>query len=297
MKLTSETLKALNTGVKTIFQNAFAGAKTEYQKIAMVVPSNKGSNTYPWLGNSFNLREWIGERIIQNLKEYDYVVKNKKYEGTVGIPEDAIEDDDIGLYNPLIANMGDAAAKHPDELIFSLLKSGTSTLCYDKQNFFDTDHPVIDKNGKEISVSNYQSGDKPAWYLLDTSRPVKPLIYQKRKDYNLIKKDDAKEDNRFWEGNIVYGVDGRGNAGFGFWQMAYCSEQDLTEENFEAAYAAMCSVKGDNGKPLGIRPTILVVPPQLRAKAHKIVTADKLANGADNPNKNLVEVIDTTWLA
>nr|DAY58170.1 MAG TPA: major capsid protein [Caudoviricetes sp.] len=296
MIVNSATIKALNTAVKTVFQNAFAGAKTDYQKIAMTVPSTKASNTYPWLGNSFGLREWIGERVIQNIKEYDYPIKNKKYEGTVAIPETAIEDDDVGLYNPLIANMGDAAAKHPDELVFNLLKAGTSTLCYDGQNFFDTDHPVL-VDGKAVSVSNFKTGSNAAWYLLDTSRPVKPLIYQKRKDYRLVKKDGEKDDNVFMDGQIIYGVDGRGNAGYGFWQMAYCSKEDLTDATFEAAYAAMCSFKGDNGKPLGIKPTILVVPPQLRAKAHKIVTADKLANGQDNPNKGLVEVLDTPWLA
>lgn len=296
MIVNSATIKALNTAVKTVFQNAFAGAKTDYKKIAMTVPSTKASNTYPWLGNSFGLREWIGERVIQNLKEYDYVIKNKKYEGTVSIPETAIEDDDVGLYNPLIANMGDAAAKHPDELVFNLLKAGTSTLCYDGQNFFDTDHPVL-VDGKAVSVSNFKTGSNAAWYLLDTSRPVKPLIYQKRKDYHLVNKDGEKDDNVFMDGQIIYGVDGRGNAGYGFWQMAYCSKEDLTDATFEAAYAAMCSFKGDNGKALGIKPTILVVPPQLRAKAHKIVTADKLANGQDNPNKGLVEVLDTSWLA
>ena len=296
MNITSENMKALNTAVKTIFNKAFTAVKSEYGKIAMEVPSTKASNTYPWLGNSFKIREWLGERVIQNLKEYDYTIKNKEFEGTVAIPLTAIEDDDIGLYNPLIANMGDAAAKHPDELVFNLLKAGTSTLCYDGQYFFDTDHPVL-QNGKEVSVSNYKTGNNAAWYLLDTSQPVKPLIYQKRKAYNLVKKDKDTDDNVFMDGNIVYGVDGRGNAGFGFWQMAYCSKEELTAANFEAAYADMCSFKGDNGKPLGIRPTILVVPPSLRAKAHSIVTADKLASGADNPNKGLVTVLDTTWLA
>lgn len=81
MIVNSATIKALNTAVKTVFQNAFSGAKTDYQKIAMTVPSTKASNTYPWLGNSFGLREWIGERVIQNIKEYDYPIKNKKYEG------------------------------------------------------------------------------------------------------------------------------------------------------------------------------------------------------------------------
>lgn len=77
MIVNSATIKALNTAVKTVFQNAFSGAKTDYQKIAMTVPSTKASNTYPWLGNSFGLREWIGERVIQNIKEYDYPIKNK----------------------------------------------------------------------------------------------------------------------------------------------------------------------------------------------------------------------------
>jgi phage major head subunit gpT-like protein len=40
-----------------------------------------------------------------------------------------------------------------------------------------------------------------------------------------------------------------------------------------------------------------VVPPSLRSKANDLVTADRLANGADNPNKGLVKVIDTPWVA
>ena len=65
----------------------------------------------------------------------------------------------------------------------------------------------------------------------------------------------------------------------------------------DANAAAACEIVLEVIHALGIKPTILVVPPQLRAKAHKIVTADKLANGQDNPNKGLVEVLDTPWLA
>ena len=67
MIVNSATIKALNTAVKTVFQNAFSGAKTDYQKIAMTVPSTKASNTYPWLANSCGLREWIGEGVIQKI--------------------------------------------------------------------------------------------------------------------------------------------------------------------------------------------------------------------------------------
>ncbi|WP_261945385.1 Mu-like prophage major head subunit gpT family protein [Paenibacillus melissococcoides] len=32
-----------------------------------------------------------------------------------------IEDDTIGLYNPIVQDMGQSAAAHPDELVFGLL--------------------------------------------------------------------------------------------------------------------------------------------------------------------------------
>lgn len=297
MILNSATLNKLNTAIKTIFNGAFAGAVSQFEKIAMIVPSSKGSNTYAWLGMTTKFREWLGDRVIQNLKTHDYTIKNKDFENTVAVRVNDIADDDLGIYTPLVQNLGHDAKIHPDELVFGLLKSGTSNKCYDNLPFFSKNHPVVGENGKTAPVSNYQEGSKEAWYLLDTSRPIKPLIYQKREEYKLVTKDDDKDDNVFNRKEIVYGVDGRGNAGYGLWQMAFRSNDELTPENFEAAYAAMCSLKGDNGKVLGVRPTIIVVPPSLRSKANSIITADKLANGQDNPNKNLVEVMDTVWLA
>ena len=47
----------------------------------------------------------------------------------------------------------------------------TARACYDGQNFFDTDHPVGEQGSQE-TVSNVQTGAGPAWYLLDTTRPV-----------------------------------------------------------------------------------------------------------------------------
>lgn len=296
MQVSTNTIKMLNTSVKTIFQTAFDGVESEWSKIAMEVPSSNTSNTYPWLGSTFGIREWLGDRVIQNLKTYDYTIKNKSFEGTIGIDRDDIEDDNLGIYTPVIQNLAATAKHHPDELIFGLLKSGTSALCYDKKPFFSDKH-VVGEGKKAETVSNYQAGEGEAWYLLDTSRPVKPMIWQKRKDYKIVSKTDEADDNVFMKKQYLYGVDGRGNAGYGFWQMAYCSKAELTQENIEAAYAAMCSVKGDNGKPLGVKPTLLVVPPSLRSKAKSLVEADKLANGQDNPNKNLVKVLDTAWLA
>lgn len=62
------------------------------------------------------------------------------------------------------------------------------------------------------------------WYLLCTRRPVKPLIYQQRKPAKFVAKTNETDDNVFFSKQFLYGVDSRGNAGFGFWQMAYYSE-------------------------------------------------------------------------
>lgn len=47
------------------------------------------------------MREWIGEREVQALAAYDYLIKNKKFEMTIGVPRDDIEDDKYGVYTPL----------------------------------------------------------------------------------------------------------------------------------------------------------------------------------------------------
>ena len=43
---------------------------------------------------------------------------------------------------PTAAELGDRAATHYDVLLAALLKAGTTTLGFDGQNFFDTDHPI-----------------------------------------------------------------------------------------------------------------------------------------------------------
>lgn len=190
--------------------------------------------------------------------------------------------------------MGRAAGVHPDQLVFGLLKAGFTTPCYDGQFFFDTDHPV----GREVkaSVSNSGGGSGTAWYLLDTSRTVKPIIFQKRKEYTFTSLTRPEDDHVFKNKEFVYGVDSRVNVGFGLWQLAYGSKQTLDETNFNAAYAAMSSFNSDEGRPMGLRPTHLVVPPSLREAALKIVR-DYGTSGESNVNRNLVKVLDTPWLA
>lgn len=77
----------------------------------------------------------------------------------------------------------------------------------------------------------------------------------------------------------------------------------LTGPNFATARARMMSFKGENGRPLGVRPNLLVVPPALETTALTIVTAATGSAGATNVQQGMakVEVVpelagaDTTW--
>ncbi len=296
MIINKTNLAALFTGYKAAFNQGFRSAETYWDKVATPVPSSTKSNTYGWLGQFPKLREWAGDRAVKNLAAHGYSIVNKDFEGTVAVPRSDIEDDEYGVFRPLFEEMGFAAATHPDELVFGLLAAGFSTPCYDGQYFFDTDHPVGNEETGVTSVSNMQSGAGNPWFLLDTRRPLKPLIFQKRRDYALQAFTSPDDEHVFKRNEFLYGVDARVNVGFGFWQQAFGSKATLDATNFNAAFEAMMAFKSDEGRPLGIKPSLLVVGPSNRAEAFEVVKAERNASGATNINRNAVDVLVVPWL-
>jgi len=297
--LTPALLTALYTGFRAEFQRVYGETPSSWDKVATLMPSASKSNTYGWLGQFPRLAEWIGSRVVRDMAAHGYTITNKLFEATAGVPRVDIEDDSVGIYKPLFGEMGRAAKSFPDELVYGLLALGGSTLCFDGQYFFDVDHPVypnVDGTGEAAIVANYAAGTETPWYLVDASRVLKPLIFQERTKPELTAMADAKDEEVFMTDTYRYGVRYRCNAGFGFWQTAFCSKLALNTANFNSAYDAMTAFKADGGRPLGIKPTLLVVPTTLRTAAAEVVQVARLANGADNPNAGIVDVLVTPWL-
>jgi len=291
MIVNRENLGTMYTGFQTAFNEAFGGVAPMWSKVATRVPSKTKVEQYGWLGEFPQLREWIGDRQVKSLAASGYQIENKKWESSIGIPRDDIEDDSYGIFSTLFASMGHAAASHPDELVFPLLAAGFSTPCFDEQYFFDTDHPV----GAGV-VSNSGGGSGSPWFLLDTSRPLRPVIFQDRRKYALTAMTDLKDEGVWMRDEYRYGVDARANVGYGFWQMAYGSKQTLDASSFGAARTAMQSFKSDAGRPLGIRPTLLVVAPSNQAAGEALIEASILASGASNTLYKAVELYVCPWL-
>ena len=296
MLINTANLSAIFTGYNSLFQKAFQDAQSDWQKIATMVPSTTEQNLYAFLGQFPKLREWLGDRHIKDMKTNDYTVVNKDFESTVAVPAPKIEDDTFGVFGPLMSEMGYAAKTHPDEIIFELLAAGASELCYDGQFFFDTDHPIV-TDGVADTASNYDStGGGNLWIVMDTSRPLKPMIWQKRKDYNFQTFRSSRDEHVFMRNEYLYGVDGRSAAAFGLWQLAYGSLNTLNSTNFDAAVTAMQQLKSDEERPLGIRPTLLVCGPSNRAAARTLLQTQELAGGGSNPNYKEVDVLVTPYL-
>lgn len=295
MIINQGNLQTLFTGYKAAFNTGFRSTTPMWNQVATLVPSTTREEKYGWLGQYPRLREWQGDRVVNNIAAHDYAVKNKTFESTIAVPREDIEDDTYGVYQPLMQEMGFAASTHPDELIFGLLAAGFTTQCFDKQYFFDTDHPV-----GGVSVSNYQAGGASnPWFLLDTRRPLRPLIFQRRRDYAFTAMTRLDDEVVFNRSEFRYGIDARLNVGFGFWQQAYGSKATLTSANFNSVYAAMMGFKSEHGRPLGIRPNLLVVGPSNRASALQVIKAEQVSDGTTtvtNINREAVDVLVVPWL-
>lgn len=296
MDINASTLRSVYTGLSTAFNARLATTPTLYRTVAMDVASSTAMNEYPRMDDLPGIREWVGDRLIHDLSASTYIVRNKEFEGTIGVKRSSIEDDQFGFYTTVSAQMGQDAAEFPDQLVWPLWKKGSTTLCYDGQNFFDTDHPGFDENGGETSVSNFTDGAGPAWYLVDDTKVIQPMVFQKRKAFKLVPMDKETDPNVFMKGQYLYGVDGRCNAGFGLWQLAYMSKATLNAANFEAARTAMGEIRKKNGQIININPTKLIVPSALEAAAKQVVEAQLINAGESNIWFKAAEVVKVPQL-
>ncbi|ENX58199.1 MULTISPECIES: Mu-like prophage major head subunit gpT family protein [Acinetobacter] len=78
------------------------------------------------------------------------------------------------------------------------------------------------KGTAKVQVSARLTDDN-AWFLLDTTKPVKPFVYQVRKKPVFVQQTSMESPSVFMEGVFYFGVESRGAAGYGFWQTVYGS--------------------------------------------------------------------------
>jgi phage major head subunit gpT-like protein len=291
MIINHASLSALFQGFKREFQAGFAGVDPVWPKIATRVPSSTAQELYAWLEDFPAFREWFGSRQIKDMKAESYTIINRLFESTVSVKRTTIEDDTFGTYAPIFRELGAAAARHADELIFQTLAANPTG--FDGIAMFATNHPMGSGTGDNIDTS----ANVNEWYLFDTSRPMKPLIYQQRMAAELESKTNpADSDDVFLSDRYIYGGRIRDAGGVGFWQLAFQSTKTLDATAFDAHLADMMAFTSDNGAKLGVKPTLMVVGPSNRAAAKVLLESQYLASGATNTNFQAVDLLVTPYL-
>jgi len=74
--------------------------------------------------------------------------------------------------------------------------------------------------GTATVVADARLTSDTAWFLLDTTKPVKPFIYQERKAPVFVQQTDPQADDVFMRKKFKFGAEARAAGGYGFWQMA-----------------------------------------------------------------------------
>jgi phage major head subunit gpT-like protein len=303
-QITATLLGSINNGLTLAYNSQLYAAPGIYKKFSLDGKSTGAAEVYPRLDMLSGLREWIGPREVQSLSQRSFTITNRTFEQTIAIKRTDMEDDKYGMYSVVAAEMGQNAGRFPDLLMAQLLAMGTTTLWDGASYFFDpSSHVNYTNAGVQTTAANYVAGAYPIWYLMDTTRVLKPTIFQERVPFTLTARFNPDDPAVFDNDEFQWGTRGRCNAGFGLWQLIYASTQEMTAQNLLAARTAMASLRRPDGAPMGILPNKLMTGSSLIGRANAYYKSPLIANDPltptvliENDVVGMFEPIENVWL-
>jgi phage major head subunit gpT-like protein len=155
LELLSER-QVIGTFFQSLHQNTGA---TWIGDVSNYFPSDQAMETYAWLGQASVMREWLGGRQVNKLKEQGFSIRNRHFESTIEVSGTDLRRDKSGQVLIRVRDMARRANVHWATLLTELIQNASSSLCYDGQYFFDTDH----SEGKSGTQSNSISADISAY--------------------------------------------------------------------------------------------------------------------------------------
>lgn len=145
MQITQTVLQNLQTSFSTLFEQGYKTTPQPSDRFTTRVSSSTRINTYGWMKRIQRMREWLGPRVIQNLDTFAYQLANKSFEATLGVPREDIEDDQLGLFDRRMSELGRIAARLPYDLVLAAIQAGlpgAGGLGFDGLTFFNTAHTL-----------------------------------------------------------------------------------------------------------------------------------------------------------
>lgn len=162
IEVNSENLKALDLTIKTTFRETKDNVKNAdmYKEFAEVVPSNTKVHGVLTLIDAPGMREFTDERIPGTISDVLYQVTHRKWESTLNVKREDIEDDNIGYIPAAVRKMVTKSKKHYTRLASAALDAGLSAKMSDGKAFFHADRGnVLGTSGskKTLDATNFQA--------------------------------------------------------------------------------------------------------------------------------------------
>ncbi len=148
MIVSPQAVQDLQAQFQQDFAVAFGKRTDRWSAKAYRAQSNAYRTVHHWLAAQPEMRKWVGARIINNLISRGFELKNEDWEYTFGVDANDIFYDNIGAYEDRGRIAGEVSGRWYEKLVTDAMLAGTTTLCWDGQYFYDTDHPNnIDDSG------------------------------------------------------------------------------------------------------------------------------------------------------
>lgn len=135
--------KHLLASAKSGFLAGTKATNLDWQKIAMQLPIGAAAVDLVDLGAAPMPSESKGRNVVQEFIEKTIEVKPTTWDLTIRLSYNAVQDDQTGRLLPKARGAGANFQRHINNRVFTVLNGGDGTtygLCYDGQQFFDSDH-------------------------------------------------------------------------------------------------------------------------------------------------------------
>jgi len=139
MDINNANLEVFFRDLSTQFTAGFnSGVETSVlTNVAMTMPSVTTASVNAWLNQIPNMRKWVGDRVVNDIESNTLVITNDKFESTIEMKREEIDDDEHGVYLPLASLMGQDAGMYPDELLVEALVNGETDTWTDGDTFYN----------------------------------------------------------------------------------------------------------------------------------------------------------------
>lgn len=121
--------------------------------VSNLYTSDQASEVYPFLGQVPRMVEVVAGRQIKSYSANALTIFNKHYEASHEFRVVDIRRDKSDQIRTRMAEIADGGISHWASLLSTLILAAATTVCYDGQYYFDTDHLEGDSGSQSNSIS------------------------------------------------------------------------------------------------------------------------------------------------